>query len=186
MRPDLTVLGKTIGGGFPIGALGGRADVMSLFDPRREDRIAHSGTFNGNPISMSAGRAALELLTDERIQHIDDLGERLAAGFRSIFDRAALGACVTRAGSLAQIHLTPGPVRDYRSAARADRRLRALLHLALLNRGVFCGSRLNFNTSTVMTGAAIERAVSALGDVLEGWGEVLRDMAFAQVSTRDP
>lgn len=167
VKPDLTVLGKTIGGGFPVGAFGGRADVMDLYDPRRADRIAHSGTFNGNPVTMAAGLAALELLTPERLRHIDDLGSRLATGFQEALDHAGIAAHVTRAGSLAQIHLTEGPVRDYRSAARTDRRLRALLHLALLNRGVFCGSRLNFNTSTPMTEETVDVAVRSLVEAVD-------------------
>jgi glutamate-1-semialdehyde 2,1-aminomutase len=174
VAPDLTVLGKTIGGGFPIGAFGGRADVMELFDPGRASRIAHSGTYNGNPVSMTAGAAALDLLTVERIAHIDDLGARLASGFRDALVRAGVAAHVTRAGSLVQIHLTEGPVTDYRSAARTDPRLRSLLHLALLIRGVYCGSRLNFNTSTVMTGETVDLAVRALSDVLEELGAALR------------
>jgi glutamate-1-semialdehyde 2,1-aminomutase len=91
----------------------------------------------------------------------------LRRGFQAVLDTAGAAAHVTRAGSLAQIHLTEGPVRDYRSAARAHRRIRALLHLALINRGVFCGSRLNFNTSTAMTGEAVELAVRALADAVE-------------------
>jgi glutamate-1-semialdehyde 2,1-aminomutase len=172
VRPDLTVLGKTIGGGFPIGAWGGRADVMDRFDPQRPDRIAHSGTFNGNPVSMAAGVAAVDQLTPDRIGHIDVLGQRLASGFQEALDRAGWHGHVTRAGSLVQIHLTEGPVRDYRSAARTDKGLRSLLHLALLNRGVFCGSRLNFNTSTVMTEGAVDAAVAALEDSILALGDV--------------
>jgi glutamate-1-semialdehyde 2,1-aminomutase len=172
VQPDLTVLGKTIGGGFPIGACGGRADVMDRFDPRRPDRIAHSGTFNGNPVSMAAGLAAVDLLTYDHIEHIDELGQRLASGFQEALDRAGWRAQVTRAGSLVQIHLTDGPVRDYRSAARTDKSLRSLLHLALLTRGIFCGSRLNFNTSTVMRAETIDSAVAALADSVLALGDV--------------
>ena len=164
VKPDLTVLGKTIGGGFPIGAFGGRADVMEQFDPGRASHIAHSGTYNGNPVSMTAGLTAVDLLTTDRIGGIDALGERLAVGFQNALDGVGVAAHVTRAGSLVQIHLTEGPVRDYRSAARAGRKARALLHLALVNRGVFCGSRLNFNTSTAMSAEDVHLAVRALVD----------------------
>jgi glutamate-1-semialdehyde 2,1-aminomutase len=174
VTPDLTVLGKTIGGGFPIGAVGGRADVMDLFDPRRADPITHSGTFNGNPMSMVAGSAAVRLLTPGRIAQIDELGARLRSGFQDVLDAAGVTAQVTGAGSLAQIHLTGGPVRDYRAGARTDRRQRALLHLALMNQGVFCGSRLNFNTSTAMTAGSVQRAVQALAEAVAEAGEGLR------------
>jgi glutamate-1-semialdehyde 2,1-aminomutase len=146
---------------------------MERFDPGRSDRIAHSGTFNGNPVSMAAGLAAVDLLTPESIQRIDALGESLACGIRSAFDRAGVAAHVTRGGSLVQIHFTRGPVRDYRSAARADLRARALLHLALLNRGVFCGSRLNFNTSTVMDAACVAAVVDALEEATHQLGAAL-------------
>jgi glutamate-1-semialdehyde 2,1-aminomutase len=168
IAPDLTTMGKTIGGGFPVGALGGRADVMDRFDPRRADRISHSGTFNGNPITMVAGNVAVGLMTAEELARIDALAERLARGFQRVFDEAGVAAQVTRAGSLAQIHLVDGPVRDYDSAARTDRTRRSLLHIALMNRGVFCGSRLNFNASTAMDEGVVDAAVAALsGAVME-------------------
>jgi glutamate-1-semialdehyde 2,1-aminomutase len=182
VHPDLTVLGKTIGGGFPVGALGGRADIMDLFDPRRADRITHSGTYNGNPVSMAAGAAAVDLLTDERIEQIDAMGARLQTGFQDALDRGGVVANVTRAGSLVQIHLTAGLVRDYRSAARADRRLRALLHLALINRGVFCGSRLNFNTSTAMNEESVELAVAALASAVDEMSAVFLRAAIESAS----
>jgi glutamate-1-semialdehyde 2,1-aminomutase len=182
VQPDLTVLGKLIGGGFPVGALGGRADVMDLFDPRRSDRITHSGTFNGNPVGMAAGAAALDLLTPERIEHIDRLGAELATGFQDTLDRAGVIANVTRAGSLVQIHLTGGLVRDYRGASRTDRKVRALLHLALINRGVFCGSRLNFNTSTVMSAESVARAVSALADAVQTMSSIFLRAAIESAS----
>ena len=78
VTPDLTTLGKIIGGGLPVGALGGRADVMALFDPRRDDRIGHGGTFNANPLTMAAGLATLAELTPDRFDEL----EALAASWR--------------------------------------------------------------------------------------------------------
>jgi glutamate-1-semialdehyde 2,1-aminomutase len=95
---DLTVLGKLIGGGLPIGALGGRAELMDVFDPGRPDAVPNSGTFSANPVSMRAGAAALEALDAEAIARIDALGERLGAGLRE------LGYTVTGRGSLLKLH----------------------------------------------------------------------------------
>jgi glutamate-1-semialdehyde 2,1-aminomutase len=97
LAPDLVVLGKLIGGGFPIGAFGGRADVMALTEPMRADAVAHAGTFTANPISATAGTAALRLLDAPAIARINELGERL---------RAALGAAgvpVSGRGSLLRL-----------------------------------------------------------------------------------
>ncbi|HEY3775161.1 MAG TPA: aminotransferase class III-fold pyridoxal phosphate-dependent enzyme [Solirubrobacteraceae bacterium] len=77
IEPDITTVGKLVGGGFPIGGVGGREELMSLFDPRRPDAIGHGGTFNANPVSMRAGAVSLDLLTAEEIARINALGNRL-------------------------------------------------------------------------------------------------------------
>jgi glutamate-1-semialdehyde 2,1-aminomutase len=96
LQPDLVTLGKAIGGGLPVGAFGGRADVMALFDPHRPDPLEHGGTFTANPPTMRAGLAALQLLTPEEIARINALGDRLRAGV------AALGLEVHGRGSLSR------------------------------------------------------------------------------------
>ena len=96
---DLVVLGKLIGGGLPIGALGGRAELMDVFDPRRPDAVAQSGTFTANPVSMRAGAAALDHLDASAIARIDALGERLRDGLLQ------LGYTVTGRGSLLKVHV---------------------------------------------------------------------------------
>jgi glutamate-1-semialdehyde 2,1-aminomutase len=97
LRPDLVTLGKAIGGGLPVGAFGGRADVMALFDPGGPDPLEHGGTFTANPPTMRAGLAALELLTPPEIARVNALGERLRAGL------AALGYTVNGRGSLSRV-----------------------------------------------------------------------------------
>src|SRR5207302_3293196 len=87
VRPDLTTLGKIIGGGLPVGAFGGRADIMSAYDPRRGGaRISHGGTFNANPLTMAAGVATLNALTPEAYRRLDALGERLRGGVSRLLD----------------------------------------------------------------------------------------------------
>jgi glutamate-1-semialdehyde 2,1-aminomutase len=164
---DLTTFGKIIGGGLPVGAFGGREDVMSLFDPRRAGGIQHSGTFNANTATMAAGIAALELLTPERILEMNRLGSQLRKGLQQILDDAQVAAHVTGAGSLAHVHLTDGLVRDYRSAARANTAGNRLLHLALLNRGVFSVSRGMFITSTALRECDVEFVLTAYADAVQ-------------------
>src|SRR5207245_867852 len=84
IRPDLTTLGKLIGGGLPVGAFGGRGEIMDLFHPTR-GRLSHSGTFNGNAATVTAGIASLELLTPDAIAHINRLGDQLRTGLRRLF-----------------------------------------------------------------------------------------------------
>src|SRR3712207_3270207 len=86
VRPDLTTMGKIIGGGLPVGAFGGREEVMSVFDPRLPDHLHHSGTFNGNLMTMAAGSVALDLLTRGEIERLNALGDRLASGLRRLLE----------------------------------------------------------------------------------------------------
>lgn len=163
--PDLTTLAKIIGGGLPVGAFGGRADIMQSFDPRGRGTIGHSGTFNGNAVTMAAGLASLELLTDAAIAHIDALGSAMRAGMQEALDAAGVAACVTGSGSLAHVHFRRAPVRSYRDTLPADHEATKLLHLALLDRGFACAPRGMFVTSTVMTAGDVEALVAAVRDV---------------------
>jgi glutamate-1-semialdehyde 2,1-aminomutase len=84
--PDLTALGKTIGGGLPVGAFGGKREIMEQFNPTKKGHIMHSGTFSGNALTMAAGKVALELYNESEIKRISELGERLRKGLREIMD----------------------------------------------------------------------------------------------------
>ena len=165
VKPDLTAFAKIIGGGLPVGAFGGRREIMRLFSPL-EGGMSQSGTFNGNPLTMAAGLAAMQALTRERIAHCNALGNRLADGFRAAFEEAEIQGQVTGLGSLLNVHFVAGPVRNYRDTASADQELYRLLHLALLNRGIFAAKRGMFNPSTVMTEADVDQAVIAFKDAL--------------------
>ncbi|MEE2612396.1 MAG: aspartate aminotransferase family protein [Acidobacteriota bacterium] len=167
IEPDLTTLGKIIGGGLPIGAFGGRADIMELFDPRRSDRMTHAGTFNGSPVCMAAGLPSLELLTPAEIDRINGLGDPLRDGFKAAFAATGVPGCVTGYGSLVQTHLVDGEVHNYRDGARAPAWYRRVTHLALLTRGVFSGWRTSFNVSTAMGEAETDEAIATFHAVLE-------------------
>ncbi|MFN8581975.1 MAG: aspartate aminotransferase family protein [Gemmatimonadaceae bacterium] len=164
--PDLTTLGKIIGGGLPVGAFGGRADVMATYDPRSPGAIAHSGTFNGNALTMAAGLAAMRLLTPDAFASLDALGERLRAGLRAACEDGGVPATVTGVGSLAHLHFCPGPVRNYRDSQRSDRLWTRCLHLGLLNRGFACATRGMFALSTASTHAEVDALCEAVRDVV--------------------
>lgn len=136
---DLVVLGKLIGGGLPIGALGGRAELIDVFDPRRHDAVAQSGTFTANPVSMRAGAAALDALDAAAIARIDALGEQLRTGL------IALGYTVTGQGSLLRVHV-PDQVD---------------LWWRLYREGVLIAASGLACVSTPMDEAVIERALGA-------------------------
>src|ERR671916_1569178 len=168
VRPDLTTMGKVIGGGLPVGAFGGREDVMSLFDPRLPDHLHHSGTFNGNLMTMAAGRVALDLLTRDEIHRINTLGERLAGGLRRLPAQSEeLGGVVTNCGSLVHVNFeTEGEVRKY-SDLNLDSLVMAAFHLAALDEGVYFAPRCFMNTSTAMDEQVVDGVLEACSRALE-------------------
>ena len=159
--PDLTSFGKIIGGGLPVGAFGGRADVMATFDPSRAGAIAHSGTYNGNATTMAAGLAALAHYDAAAVARLHDTGEALRARLNATIARLGLAATVTGHGSLMQLHLSPPPVTRPEDDERADLADVRLMHLALANRGVFSSTRQLYVVPTVWTTDAHDRFVTA-------------------------
>jgi len=166
VAPDLTTMGKIIGGGFPVGAFGGRRDVMDLFDPSRPGHLHHSGTFNGNRATVVAGAAVLRILDQAQIDRLNALGARLRAGLSETVRASGIRAQVTGVGSFSSVLLTDRPVTDYRTRAAVPAALQALLHLHLLNRGVYAISRGSFSLCVPMTDAEIEACAAAVGDAL--------------------
>lgn len=167
VSPDLTCLGKLIGGGFPLGVFGGRGDVMAMFDPSRgSPQIPHPGSYNANPISLVAGATALELLTDEAIRLLNRRGESLRQQVRTAFEDVGLPAQVTGLGSLFAIHLTPQPVKSYRDTMQADADLRHRIFLGLFKEGVLIDPRGVGCVSTAIEEAEVEQFIGSLRDVL--------------------
>lgn len=167
--PDLTALGKIIGGGFPVGAVGGRADVMAVFDPRGEKpALPHGGTFSANPVTMRAGLATMEALTPAGFAHLSALGDLVREGADAAFARLGLpGRCVGR-GSLLKLHFSDRPIRDFRSVrpdAAGAARL-AALHRGLLARGVMAAGYGLLAMSTPMSMDDAAEALAAIEEVL--------------------
>lgn len=160
VRPDLTCFAKIIGGGFPVGAFGGRAAIMEQFDPTRTAPLWQSGTFNGNLATVIAGVAAMTDFDEPAVERANQLGDRLRDGLGSVLGRLGVRAAVTGYGSLVGLHLWVDRVTNYRDAARARDDLGRLLHLSLLLDGVFCAPRLMWCTSTVMDEALIDEVLS--------------------------
>ncbi|HVA38355.1 MAG TPA: glutamate-1-semialdehyde 2,1-aminomutase [Candidatus Dormibacteraeota bacterium] len=134
--PDLTTLGKVIGGGLPVGAFGGRAEIMSRLSPLGP--IYQAGTLSGNPLAMAAGIATLRLLRDgSAYERLEGLGARLARGLGETFARRGVAAQHTRAGSMLCTFFADAPVRDLASAKRSDAGRYAAYFHAMLERGVW-------------------------------------------------
>jgi glutamate-1-semialdehyde 2,1-aminomutase len=170
VNPDLTMMGKIIGGGLPVGALGGSESLMSCLDPRNRGAMWHSGTFNGNPLTCAAGIASVRELTRERIEAMDRLGERLARGLKDAASAVELPFSVRRIGSLMNIFFLNDPPKP--TIARDDARLIAEFHLAALNHGLFLAPRGLIALSTVMNDDLVS-------EILERAGAAMQDVAAA-------
>jgi glutamate-1-semialdehyde 2,1-aminomutase len=135
VKPDLTCLGKIIGGGLPVGAYGGRADLMALVSP--EGPVYQAGTLSGNPLAMTAGIWCLDRLKPRLYQQLAALGARLAAGLASAARDAGVAVQVNAFGSLLTPFFTGRPVHDYRSAIAADTAQYARFFTGMIERGVY-------------------------------------------------
>jgi len=122
ITPDLTTMGKIIGGGLPVAAFGGRGDVMELLDPRREENIAQGGTYNGNPLGMAAGLATMTELTPDVYEELNRKGARVAELLAEVFASHHVPVQVNSAGSMFALHFTERPVVDYRGVAGANKK----------------------------------------------------------------
>ncbi len=170
VTPDLTTLGKFIGGGFPVGAFGGRREIMSHYDPDHPQRLYHSGTFNANNITMTAGLAAMQAYDQQEVDRINMLGERLRQGYRETLKKCGIKGIITGLGSLAQIHWGAGEIKsasDSRGHFKAAKDLPRLLHLELMNRGIFIAPRGFCCISTPMTDEEIDHTINVFSHALE-------------------
>jgi glutamate-1-semialdehyde 2,1-aminomutase len=167
VRPDLTTFGKIIGGGLPVGAFGGRREIMDFYDPRKGGaRISHGGTFNANPVTMAAGVATLNVLTPEAYARLDGLGERLRGGVTRLLAATRRRGQVTGLGSLFWLHWTAEPLSDYRSARPREGEAPLRVFLGLLNEGILMTQRGLGACSLAMTDEDVDRFINALARVL--------------------
>ena len=135
VRPDLTVLGKIIGGGLPVGAYGGRADLMELVSPAGP--VYQAGTLSGNPLAMSAGLWSLGNLSARLYRHLAKMGAALASGLAQAARDTAVPLQINAFGSLLTPFFTDRPVRDFASALTADTQRYGMFHREMLARGIY-------------------------------------------------
>ena len=166
ITPDMTSLGKIIGGGFAVGAFGGRHDIMGLYDPTSGPRVAHAGTFNANPATMLAGAVTLEQLTPEVYRRLVEVTEYLRHGLREVGQELEVPVQVTGLGSLFGIHFTDDSLVGYRDIAKADSTFRHNVFLGLLNEGILMAPNLVGAVSTVIGEPEVDTFVNAFREVL--------------------
>ncbi len=169
LKPDLITAGKIIGGGFPIGAIGGREEVMRVFGAEDvRPLLPQGGTFSANPISMAAGRVAMEALTPEVFDRLEAMGNRVRDGLRASIVRRDAPLSVTGAASLFRIHPTRIAPTEYRDAyLRAEGAgLMRRLSRHFLESGILLPYAAAACLSTAMVDSDIERVLSAFDDFL--------------------
>ena len=176
ITPDLTTMGKIIGGGTPIGAFGGREEIMKIYDPR-EKMMYHSGTFNGNAIGMAAGLATMKAYDEAAVDHVNSLGLMLKNGIKDVYAKLGLDMQVLGAGSIINTIFSNKPIRQYRDVAGSHEELNRMLFLSLLTKGVFNAERGMFCTSTPMTEEDIRFALSKIEEALSEMLPVIREVA---------
>ena len=166
--PDFTAMGKIIGGGMAVGAFGGREDLMSQFDPTGGGpAIAHSGTFNANPMTAVAGEVTMRHLTPEVYARMNGLGEMLREKLRAVFAEFEVSAKVTGVASLFGVHFTSEEISDYRSVLRGDGQMKKALFTGLLNEGVLVMSGASGALNALTTESEVDTLVDATRQVIQ-------------------
>ena len=172
--PDLTTLGKYIGGGFSCGALGGPAEIMKCFDPSRPDSFVHHGTFNNNVFMLIAGAAGLEKIFTPPVQiALNEAGDALREALNGLAARHGASFQVTGLGSIMTMHLQREPIRSIRDIAPRDSRLRQLLHLDLIDKGFFTARRGYMAPSLAIAETDCDGLIEAVDEFLTHHGHLL-------------
>jgi glutamate-1-semialdehyde 2,1-aminomutase len=136
IRPDLSVFGKVIGGGLPVGAFGGRKKIMEMLAP--VGPVYQAGTLSGNPLAMTAGLETLKILQEEGVyEELERKGAKLSAGLAAITEGPGFPVTLTRVGSMSCLFFHPGPVRNYEEAKGSDTKRFATFFHALLGKGIY-------------------------------------------------
>jgi len=175
VRPDLTAMGKMIGGGFPVGALAGRAEVMDVMNPLADKVLfPHSGTFSANPITMTAGLVSMELFDEASVLKLNALAEYARTQLEEAIRLTDIPACVSGGGSMFRVHMKPEPPINYRAAFETPEqaaRLKVLLD-HLFDNGIMMINTCSGTLSTVMT----EKEIDILVDAMLGGFRKIKDL----------
>ena len=167
VRPDLTTLGKIVGGGMPLGVYGGRADLMDQILPA--GKIFQAGTLSGNPVATAAGKATLKLLRDENpYPYLEEQGERLATGLSQDARSAGVSNQLQRVGSMMTLFFNERPVVNWTDAARSNREKFAKYFWGLVHHGIYmpCSQFEALFFSAQHTPEHIDRTIAAANQVL--------------------
>ena len=172
--PDLTTLGKYIGGGMTFGGFGGRADLVERFDPRRPDALPHAGTFNNNVLTMSAGIVGLrEIFTPEEAVRLNARGDALRERLQATADERGVPFRATGCGSIIGLHWQAEPVRRPSDTEATPSAARSLSHLELIGRGFYFARRGFISLSLPLEDGDYDEFVTAFADFVDEHREVL-------------
>jgi len=171
VKPDITALGKIIAGGFPGGAIAGSNEVMRVLDPAGEMLVPHSGTFSANPVTMTAGRIAMEMFDQKAVERLNQLAMKARSQINEAIKVADIQACVTGAGSIFRVHLKPEPPSNYRETWIAPSTTKLLKELLdeLFQQGIMMINTCSAALSTVMTENEIDKLSQAM---LQGFRKI--------------
>jgi glutamate-1-semialdehyde 2,1-aminomutase len=168
VTPDLTTVGKVIGGGLPIGVFGGKAKIMNIFCHENSDKpLYHSGTFNGYETLMQAGYAALSKYDEKAVAYVNTLGDQLQKGLLNCFKGLGLKIESNHIGSLINMHFVNEPITTAEQVLKSEEQLHTLLHLSLLNRGIFTIPRGLFILSCAMTKDDVDLLIEKIDEALK-------------------
>lgn len=161
VTPDITCLGKVIGGGLPVGAFGGRKDIMEEIAP--VGNVYQAGTLSGNPLAMTSGFATLSELTEESYEYFNELGDLLESGLKEVFSKHGVPITVNRAGSMIGYFLNEGPVTNFDQANQSDLELFSNMYREMAKEGIFLPPSQFEGTflSTEHTKEDIEKTINA-------------------------
>jgi glutamate-1-semialdehyde 2,1-aminomutase len=167
LRPDITTLGKIVGGGLPVGAYGGRAEIMNCILPA--GKVFQAGTLSGNPLATAAGAATLRLLKEQPpYERLDALASRLGTGLRRAAEAAGVPHTLARVGSMLTLFFHPGPIHGWRQASQSDTARFARYFWCLMDRGVYmpCSQYEALFVSGAHTEAEIDATIAAAEEAL--------------------
>jgi glutamate-1-semialdehyde 2,1-aminomutase len=176
VKPDLTTLGKYIGGGMSFGAFGGRAEIIDMFDPRRADALPHAGTFNNNVLTMNAGLTGLtEIYTAEAAHALNARGDALRTRLNALCAAADAPVQFTGIGSMLAVHMMRGPIRTPEDAARGDAKLKELFFFDMLAHGIWLARRGMMALSLPIGDAECDKLADAVSEFLQSRASLLKD-----------
>ena len=174
--PDMTTLGKYLGGGLPFGAFGGSAALMARFDPTHDDAFHQSGTFNNNILTMAAGLAGItEVYTPDACRALNAAGDALRDRLNATFQRHGVAVQATGIGSMMVVHFRSGPIACPADAARCNPLAKKLFHLEMIARGQYVVQRGMINQSLPMTDADRDGLIEAVDGFLDDYSGLFKD-----------